>query len=70
MSHRNFESVEEFKKAFDGIDRIIIDATERKHVRPQESEKQTEMYSGKKRGGSTFNRGGLIVVIDAKAHRL
>jgi hypothetical protein len=49
MPHRSFESVEEFKKAFDGIDRIIIDATERKHVRPQDNETQAEMYSGKKK---------------------
>ena len=49
MPHRSFENVEEFKKAFDGIDRIIIDATERRHVRPQDYEKQAEMYSGKKK---------------------
>ena len=55
MPYRHFESVEEFKKAFEGIDRIIIDATERKHVRPQDSEKQTEMYSGKKKGHTIKN---------------
>jgi hypothetical protein len=49
MPYRSFESVEEFKKVFDGIDKIIIDATERKHVRPQDNEKQAEMYSGKKK---------------------
>jgi hypothetical protein len=49
MPYREFESVEEFKKALEGIDRIIIDATERKHVRPQDTKEQAEMYSGKKK---------------------
>ena len=49
MPYRNFESVEEFKKAFQGIDEIIIDVTERIHERPQDYEKQAEMYSGKKK---------------------
>jgi hypothetical protein len=55
MPYRSFESVEEFKKAFDGIDRLIIDVTERKHVRPQDDEKQAEMYSGKKKGHTVKN---------------
>ena len=49
IPYRNFESVEEFKKAFQGIDEIIIDVTERIHERPQDYEKQAEMYSGKKK---------------------
>jgi hypothetical protein len=48
LPHRSFESVEEFKQVCEGIDRIIIDVTERKHERPQDNEKQAEMYSGKK----------------------
>ena len=43
MLYCSFENVEEFKNALEGID-----VTERKHVRPQDSDKQTEMYSGKK----------------------
>lgn len=49
LPYRNFKSVVEFKEAFLGIDEIIIDVTERKHVRPQDNEKQAEMYSGKKK---------------------
>lgn len=50
LPHRNFENFKEMKKAFENIDQIIIDATERPHQRPKNSEKQSSMYSGKKKG--------------------
>ena len=55
IPYRNFESVEEFKQAFQGIDKIIIDVTERIHERPQDYEKQAEMYSGKKKNHTVKN---------------
>ena len=55
LPHRNFKSVEEFRQAFQGIDRIIIDVTERAHERPQDAEKQSQMYSGKKKGHKVKN---------------
>ncbi len=55
LPHRDFKSVEEFRRAFQGIDRIIIDVTERAHERPHDAEKQSEMYSGKKKGHRVKN---------------
>ncbi len=55
LPHRDFKSVEEFKRAFQGIDGIIIDVTERAHERPQDEEKQSQMYSGKKKGHRVKN---------------
>ncbi len=49
MPHREFRTPEEFKSALRGVDRIIIDATERAHRRPQDEEQQREYYSGKKK---------------------
>ncbi len=46
---RRFESVEELRKTCGGIDEIIIDAVERAHRRPGDTEKQSSMYSGKKK---------------------
>lgn len=48
MPKREFQSVEELMQALDGIDEIIIDATERAYRRPQEAEQQQDHYSGKK----------------------
>ncbi|MCP3944549.1 MAG: transposase [Desulfobacteraceae bacterium] len=52
---RRFESVEELKKVCEGIDIIIIDAVERAHRRPGDAEKQSSMYSGKKKGHTVKN---------------
>lgn len=55
LPHRDFESVEEMRKTFANIDTIIIDATERLHRRPKDSEKQSAMYSGKKKRHTVKN---------------
>jgi len=39
---------EDVKAALQGVDRLIIDATERAYHRSQEDAKQREHYSGKK----------------------
>ena len=48
MPHREFVSVEELKAAFQGIDRILVDVTERLYRRSQDDETQRDHYSGKK----------------------
>jgi hypothetical protein len=48
MPHREFKTPEELKAALQGIDQIIIDATERAYRRSQDEVKQREHYSGKK----------------------
>jgi len=50
MPHREFQTVEALMQALNGIDRIIIDATERSYRRPQDAQEQREHYSGKKNG--------------------
>ena len=45
---RSFSSVEELHAAFGEVRDLLIDATEREHVRPQDDEKQRNTYSGKK----------------------
>jgi hypothetical protein len=47
---RSFSSVEELHAAFGSIRDLVIDATEREHVRPQNDEEQRNIYSGKKNG--------------------
>ena len=49
MPHREFTSVDEMKAAFQGVDRILIDVTERLYRRSQDDDTQREHYSGKKR---------------------
>lgn len=50
VPRRDFDDVEEMKKMLgDNIDKIIIDTTERPHQRPEDSEKQRSLYSGKKK---------------------
>lgn len=49
MPTREFKTVEEFRTACQGLDKLLIDATERPHCRPTEDEEQREMYSGKKK---------------------
>jgi len=48
IPHRGFSSAEEMKKAFKGIDKILIDVTERLYRRSQDDKKQREHFSGKK----------------------
>ena len=48
MPPREFASAEEMKAAFQGIDRILIDVTERLYRRAQNDDTQREYYSGKK----------------------
>ena len=45
---RAFQSVEELQAAFADIKKLLIDATERAVVRPQDEEAQEETFSGKK----------------------
>lgn len=49
MPYRRFETPEDLKSALSGIDRVIIDATERVYRRFEDNEKQKEYYSGKKK---------------------
>lgn len=49
MPYREFKTVEELKTALDGIDKIIIDATERVYRRSQDEATQREYFSGKKK---------------------
>lgn len=48
LPHREFRTPEELKAALQGVDRIIIDATERAYRRSQDEAHQRAHYSGKK----------------------
>src|SRR5262247_4524963 len=48
MPYREFATPEELKAALQGVDRLLIDATERAYHRPQDEAQQREHYSGKK----------------------
>ena len=48
MPYREFSSAEEMKEAFKGIDKILIDVTERLYRRSQDDKQQREHFSGKK----------------------
>jgi hypothetical protein len=48
LPYREFKTPEDLKTALHGIDKIIIDATERAYRRPQDDARQQEHYSGKK----------------------
>jgi hypothetical protein len=48
MPYREFDTPEAMKAALQGIDQVIIDATERAYRRSQDEAKQREHYSGKK----------------------
>lgn len=45
---RNFGSQEDFDKAFEGVEDLIIDGVEFNIQRPQDNDQQKEHYSGKK----------------------
>src|SRR5262247_1455173 len=48
MPYRELATPEELKAARQGVDRLLIDATERAYHRPQDDAQQREHYSGKK----------------------
>jgi hypothetical protein len=48
MPYRELGTPDDLKAALHGVDRLIIDATERAYHRSQEDAKQREHYSGKK----------------------
>ena len=47
MPYREFTTPEELKVALQGVDRLLIDATERAYHRSTDDAKQREHYSGK-----------------------
>lgn len=49
LPQREFKTVEDFRTACNWVDELLIDATERPHCRPQDAEKQKDLYSGKKK---------------------
>ena len=49
MPYREFSTPDDFKAALQGIDQLIIDATERAYRRSQDEAKQREHDSGKKK---------------------
>jgi len=49
MPHRAFTTPEELQAALKGVDRVIIDATERAYRRSHDDATQREYYSGKKK---------------------
>ena len=49
LPERKLRSIEAFVEAFPGVERVMIDGTERPIARPQDSEAQKRNYSGKKR---------------------
>jgi hypothetical protein len=49
MPHREFGTPDDLKAALQGIDQLIIDATERAYRRSRDDAKQREHYSGKKK---------------------
>lgn len=49
LPERKLRSVEAFVEMFPEVERVMIDGTERPIQRPQDAERQTQNYSGKKR---------------------
>jgi hypothetical protein len=52
---RAFSNAEELRTAFEGIQDLLIDATERSHRRPQDEGEQRKKYSGKKKRHTVKN---------------
>jgi hypothetical protein len=48
MPYREWGTPEDLKAAWNGVDRLIIDATDRAYHRSQDDAKQREHSSGKK----------------------
>ena len=59
---RHFASIEEMQAAFEGIEELFIDATERPHSRPKDSQAQRAKYSGKQKTHTVKN----TVISDAR----
>lgn len=55
MPYREFKTPDELKLALQGLDQIIIDATERAYRRSQDDAKQQDHYSGKKKRHTVKN---------------
>ncbi|MBD2248888.1 transposase [Nostoc sp. FACHB-888] len=49
LPERHLESIEAFLSRFPGVQRVMIDGTERPIARPQDPEQQKQNYSGKKK---------------------
>ena len=49
LPERKLRSIEAFMEMFPGVERVMIDGTERPIQRPQDPDQQTLNYSGKKR---------------------
>lgn len=49
LPERHVESIEAFLSRFPGVQRVMIDGTERPIARPQDPEQQKQNYSGKKK---------------------
>ncbi|WP_242055562.1 transposase [Nostoc flagelliforme] len=49
LPERHLESIEAFLSRFPGVQRVMIDGTERPIARPQDAEQQKQNYSGKKK---------------------
>ena len=49
LPERHLDSIEAFLSRFPGVQRVMIDGTERPIARPQDPEKQKQNYSGKKK---------------------
>ena len=58
MPSREFATPEELKAALHGVDRLLIDATERAYHRPADDTKQREHDSGKKTAYAEEHRHG------------
>jgi hypothetical protein len=55
LPKREFVSVEDLRAAFADIAELFIDATERPHARPQDTEAQRKKFSGKKKRHTVKN---------------
>ena len=60
MPYRELATPEELKAALQGVDRLLIDATERAYHRLQDETKQREHYSGKKTRVAKLAGGSLL----------
>jgi hypothetical protein len=76
LPERKLESLEQFLQRFPEVTEIIIDGTERPIQRPQNSDRQKEHYSGKKKRhtrkqitGSTGKK-QVIILTKARAGRI
>lgn len=52
---RSFSRVEDLQAAFEGLQDLLVDATERPHARPKDEGEQRKKYSGKKKRHTVKN---------------